>query len=222
MQMAPSFDTVGWLARDAAMLRRVGALYVGASARTPRLLVAEDAFAICTPEVGAALRQAAARAEARPITLYAEGIPHWLDTFRPLQLNELFTTHGTWADAPGRRLSPLVSERIILAGQVTQEAVAAAWRAREALTARLHDMLGDDGVILLPTAHDLPPRVGAPIADQIAFRDRTLALTCVASLCRLPQVSIPAGLLDGVPIGLSLIGPPMGDALLLALAESLA
>lgn len=222
MPMAPSFDTVGWLARDAALLRRVGAQYVGTSATTPRLLIAEDAFAVCTPEVGAALRRAAARLEASPITLYAEGIPHWLDTFRPLQLNELFVTHGAWAGMPGRRLSPLVAERIALAGQVSPEAVAAAWRARERLTARLHDLLGDDGVILLPTAHDLPPRVGAPVAAQIEFRDRTLALTCVASLGRLPQVNIPAGLLHGVPIGLSLIGPPMGDALLLALAESLA
>jgi amidase len=76
-------------------------------------------------------------------------------------------------------------------------------------------------VILLPTAHDLPPRIGAPVAEQIAFRDRTLALTCVASLCRLPQLAFPAGTLAGLPIGLSLIGPPMGDALLLALAEQL-
>ncbi len=222
MPMAPSFDTVGWLAHDAALLRRIGAHYVGTSTTRPRLMVAEDAFALCTEAVGTALRRAAARTEARSVTLYAEGIPHWLDTFRPLQLNELFVTHGAWASAPGRRLSPLVAERIALAGQVPPAAVAAAWRARESLTARLHDLLGSDGVILLPTAHDLPPRIGAPVADQIAFRDRTLALTCVASLCRLPQVNIPAGLLDGIPIGLSLIGPPMGDALLLALAESLA
>lgn len=221
MPMAPSFDTVGWLARDGALLARVGAQYVPPTAMRPRWLIAEDAFAVCAPELGAALREAAARFEAAPITLYAEGIPHWLDTFRPLQLNELFVTHGTWAGVPGRRLSPLVAERITLAGQVPPEAVARAWRAREALAARLRDLLGEDGVILLPTAHDLPPRIGAPVAEQIAFRDQTLALTCVASLCRLPQLAFPAGTLAGVPIGLSLIGPPMGDALLLALAEQL-
>lgn len=222
MPMAPGFDTVGWFARDAALLRRIGAVYFGTAAAAPRLLLAEDAFAICTEPVGAALRAAAARLHALPVALYAEGIPHWLDTFRPLQLNELFVTHGAWAGMPGRCLSPLVAERIALAGKVPPDAVAAAWRRREALAARLHDLIGDDGVIILPTAHDVPPRVGASIADQIAFRDRTLALTCVASLCRLPQISIPADTLDGLPLGLSLIGPPMGDALLLATAESLA
>lgn len=224
MPMAPSFDTVGWLARDAAMLRRVGALYVGAAPlAAPRLLLAEDAFAVCTDEVGAALRVAAARlGDATPVTLYAEGIAHWLDTFRPLQLGELWATHGTWASMPGRRLSPLVGERIALAARVPQAAIARAWLARETLAARLRDLLGRDGMLVIPTAHDLPPRVGAPVDAQIAFRDRTLALTCVASLCRLPQVNIPAGMLHGAPIGLSLIGPPYGDAMLMAAAEAFA
>ncbi|WP_270935175.1 amidase [Falsiroseomonas oryzae] len=223
MPMAPSFDTVGWFAREAALLRRIGALYFGTAPASPRLLLAEDAFAICTPEVGAALRGAAARlGAARSVTLYAEGIPHWLDTFRPLQLGELWATHGTWASVPGRRLSPLVAERMLLAGQVPAAAIAAAWVAREALAARLHDLLGSDGLLVIPTAHDLPPKVGAPVADQIAFRDRTLALTCVASLCRLPQVNLPAGTVEGIPLGLSLIGPPHSDAMLLAAAETLA
>jgi len=224
MPMAPSFDTVGWFARDAALLRRIGALYFGtAGAGTPRLLLAADAFGVCTPPVATTLRAAAAQlGAATPVTLYAEGIGHWLDTFRPLQLGELWATHGSWASLPGRRLSPLVGERIALAGTVPADAIAKAWVAREALAARLRDLLGQDGVLAIPTAHDIAPRVGAPVADQIAFRDRTLALTCVASLCRLPQVNLPAGLVEGVPVGLSLIGPPHGDALLLAAAEALA
>ncbi|MBX9593462.1 MAG: glutamyl-tRNA amidotransferase, partial [Roseomonas sp.] len=73
-----------------------------------------------------------------------------------------------------------------------------------------------------PTAHDLPPRRNAPVSAQFAFRDNTLALTCIASLCRLPQVNIPAGTLDGVPFGLSLVAAPYQDAMLLAAAEALA
>jgi amidase len=224
MPMAPSFDTVGWFARDAALLRRIGALYFGeARVAVPRLLLAADAFAVCTDAAAAALRVAAARlGAATPVTLYAEGIDHWLDTFRPLQLGELWATHGTWASMPGRRLSPLVRDRVALAGTVPPEAIARASLAREALAARLRDLLAQERVLVMPTAHDIAPRIGAPVDAQIAFRDRTLALTCVASLCRLPQVNLPAGLLDGAPIGLSLIGPPNGDAMLLAAAEALA
>jgi amidase len=224
MPMAPSFDTVGWFARDAALLRRIGAPYVGrAEARATRLLLAEDAFDVCTAAVRDTLRSAAAKlGHATPTVLYAGGLAHWLDTFRPLQLGELWATHGTWASVPGRRLSPLVAERIALAGTVPADAIGAAWAAREALAERLRERLGHDALLLIPTTHDVAPRVGAPIADQIAFRDRTLALTCVASLCRLPQVNLPAGTVDGVPVGLSLIGPPHGDAMVLAAAEAMA
>jgi amidase len=82
-------------------------------------------------------------------------------------------------------------------------------------------LLGDDGVLILPTAHDLPPLRDAPVSAQIEFREKTLALTCVASLCRLPQINIPAVLVDGCPVGLSLIAGPRGDQLLLDLAEKI-
>ncbi|MBU8544603.1 MULTISPECIES: amidase [Roseomonadaceae] len=223
MPMAPSIDTVGWFARDAALLRRIGEVFFGpAPDITPRLLIAEDAFEIPLPTLGAALRDAAQNlGPAQGITLYAEGAAHWLDTFRPLQLGELWTTHGTWAREPGRKLSPAVADRIELAATVTPDAIALAWRERERLTARLHALLGRDGILVIPTAHDLPPLRDAPVSAQVAFRDRTLALTCVASLCRLPQVNIPAGTLDGIPIGLSLVGAPYQDAALLAAAETL-
>lgn len=223
MPMAPSFDTVGWFARDAATLRRVGEAHFGPAPRVaPRLLLAEDAFDLCVPEVAAALRDAAARLGAtRAVPLYTDGPAEWLDCFRPLQLAELFASHGTWAMQPGRRLSPAVAERMAIAAKVPADAVAAAGRRREALAARLRDLLGTEGVLVLPTAHDIAPLRGASVAAQIEFRDRTLALTSVASLCRLPQISIPAGEVGGAPVGLSLVGPPFGDGMLLAAAESL-
>lgn len=224
MPMAPSIDTVGWFARDAALLRRVGELYFDKpAATTPRLMVAEDAFAIPAAPLGGAMRAAAARlGSAASIDIYAEGIAHWQDTFRPLQLGELWATHGNWASVPGRRLSPAVRDRLVLAAKVTREDVAAAWLRREALAMRLRALLGDDGILVIPTAHDLPPLRDAPVEAQFAFRDSTLALTCIASLCRLPQVNIPAGTLEGVPFGISLVAGPYRDAMLLAAAEALA
>jgi amidase len=76
-------------------------------------------------------------------------------------------------------------------------------------------------MLIIPTAHDLPPFLDAGVDAQIAFREKTLALTCVASLCRLPQINIPAATVDGCPVGLSLIAGPRGDERLLAFAEQL-
>lgn len=224
MAMAPSFDTVGWLARDPATLRRVAEAYFGpvGESSAPRLLLARDAFDIPVRGIGEMLLKVAAElGPTREVTLYAEGVDYWLDTFRPLQLYDLWSTLGGWGMEPGRTLSEAVDQRIKLSATVDPTAHAEAVIRREALTDRLIDMLGDDGLMILPTAHDLPPLLEAGVSAQIEFREKTLALTCVASLCRLPQINIPAGLVEGCPIGLSLIAGPRGDARLLAFAEKL-
>jgi amidase len=43
----------------------------------------------------------------------------------------------------------------------------------------------------------------------------------VASLCRLPQINIPAATVDGCPVGLSFIAGPRGDQRLLDLAQQI-
>lgn len=224
MAMAPSFDTVGWLARDPVTLRRVAECYFGPAGtlKAPRLLLARDAFDIPVGGIGEALLPIArSLGPSSEISLYQEGIGHWLDVFRPLQLRDLWSTLGGWGTRPGRHLSPAVDERIKLSSTVKPEAVAAAVPAREALTDRLVELLGDDGIIIIPTAHDLPPLRDAPVTAQIAFREKTLALTCVASLTRLPQIAIPAATFEGCPIGLSLIGSPRSEMQLLAVAEAI-
>jgi amidase len=158
---------------------------------------------------------------AKRFYLYSQGVEEWLDTFRPLQLNELWSTHGAWATAPGRVLSQAVRERIELSQTPRPADIARAVVHREALTQRLTSLLGEDGVLIIPTAHDLPPLREAPVSAQVAFREKTLALTCVASLTRLPQINLPVARVDGCPVGLSLIAGPRGDEHLLALAEEL-
>jgi amidase len=224
MAMAPSFDTVGWLARDATTLKRVGEIYFGpiGAFSTTRLLLARDAFDIPVKAIGEALLPVARTlGAASEVTLFAEGIDHWLDTFRPLQLSDLWSTLGAWGKMPGRRLSQAVDERIELSSNVDPEKFATAVVKREALTDRLVSLLGNDGVLVLPTAHDLPPRRDAPVSAQVEFREKTLALTCVASLCRLPQINIPATTVERCPVGLSLIAGPRGDQRLLYLAEKI-
>jgi amidase len=224
MAMAPSFDTVGWLAADAETFARVGEVYFGPlrGHGRARLMIARDAFDIPRPEIADVLLPVArSLGEADEIVLYEEGIDHWLDTFRPLQLYDLRATLGRWANVSGRVLSQSVSDRIKLSFTVRWQDVAPAIVRRETLTERLVQLLGDDGVVVIPTAHNLPPKREATLADLVDFREKTLALTCVASLTRLPQVSLPVATLEGCPVGLSLIGGPRADERLLSLARNL-
>lgn len=224
MAMAPSFDTVGWMARSPEIMSRVGEVYFGnRKPQSPtRLLLARDAFAIPNPRVAEALLPLAkSLGPVAEVDLYRGGVEHWLNTFRPLQLGDLHATLGTWAAMEGRHVSASIAQRMALAATVNAADIAPAARWREDLTSYMADLLGDDGVICIPTAHDLPPLIGGGLEQLIEFREKTLALTCVASLTRLPQLNIPATTVEGVPVGLSFIAGPRGDERLLALAADI-
>jgi amidase len=80
-------------------------------------------------------------------------------------------------------------------------------------------VLGLTGVLLIPTAGTIAPRLDMGKEELAQFRDRTLSLTAIAGLGHLPQVQVPAGLVDGAAVGVSLIGPRGSDRALLRLAE---
>lgn len=63
----------------------------------------------------------------------------------------------------------------------------------------------EDGILVLPTAPGPAPVKDAKGPELENRRLRTLQMTCIAGLSGLPQVTIPAGELDGLPIGLSFI-----------------
>jgi amidase len=86
--LARSFDTVGWFARDATMLRRVGEVLLGIGhPRTPsRLVIADDAFALAgagsIPAMVSALGSGIAVEHA---AVAPDGLEVWANAFRMLQ-----------------------------------------------------------------------------------------------------------------------------------------
>lgn len=227
--LAPSFDTVGWFARDAAMLRRVGETLLPPSPTPPprRLIVAIDAFASLPPATAAALEGAVATIAAtfgevveRPV--YTEGAAAWVETFRVLQGAEIAARHGEWIDRHRPSFGPGVRERFAWTRTIDPADVARAREERQRVAARMDELLNGEAWLLLPTGPGIAPRVGTPPSELEAFRARAFALLCLAGLARLPQVSLPLAILEGCPLGLSIIAPRGADrALVAGIAERL-
>jgi amidase len=89
---------------------------------------------------------------------------------------------------------------------------------RDKILVMLADMLRDDVLLALPTTPGPAPLREAPYEELDRVRDNTQALTCIAGLGALPQITIPAGLVGGAPVGLSLIAAKNRDEQLLSLA----
>ncbi len=214
VDLAASFDTVGWFARDAQMMRRVGdVLLPPAQQWVPkRLLIAEDAFAFAGAEITAALaapvtRLKAAFADHRAVRVHNDDPAAWPGIFRVLQGDEIRRRHGAWIDEYNPHFGPGIAERFQWTRTIDPAEVERMRPRREAGARHMDALLGDDAILCLPTAPGIAPRLATPAAELEAFRARAFALLSIAGLARLPQLSLPLGAMDGCPLGLSLIAP---------------
>jgi amidase len=229
--LQPSFDTVGWFARSADLFARVGAVLLPASPPRPalrRVLIARDVASVIDPGVADALAPAiAATQRLFAVTDMVDVAPGadlepWRQIARCASAAEAWAIHGAWIDSAAPRFAPPIAERFAWAKTVSAADAAQAEAQRRVIHARVHELVGADGVICLPTAPGPAPRLDATGDAVESFRQRTQRLTCIAGLTGLPQVSIPVARLNGLPIGLSLIGPAGSDAQLLAVCRQLA
>jgi amidase len=99
--------------------------------------------------------------------------------------------------------------------------IARAEAQRTAFAAHVDAALGGDGVVLAPVVHDVAFAPDAPLEIFDNFRHISQRMLCVAGLAGLPQVTWPAGMLNGAPWGVSLIGPRGSDLSLVRLAMTL-
>ena len=230
MAMAPSFDTVGWFANGPGVLRRVGAVLLQGSPakeRITRLLVASDAFAQADAEVAMLCRDFLDRgSKLLPSRVDANiaptGFDEWREAFRIVQAKEVWETFGAFVTQAKPKLGPGIRERMDFAATVTSDQ---AERSREILAgarAHIRAALPPGTVMALPTAPSIAPPLAATGEALELFRVRAMRLTCIAGLAGLPQINIPIGTVSAYPAGLSFVGWPGADEVLLDLACQLA
>jgi amidase len=214
VDLAASFDTIGWFARDPQTMRQVGdvLLPAGYDSLPKRLLVAKDAFAFAGLEVTSALAAPLARLKAafaghREIRVYAGEPAAWSGIFRTLQGDEIRRRHGAWIDAHNPSFGPDIAERFSWTRTIAAAEVERARPQREEVARHMDELLGDDGVLCLPSAPSIAPKLATPSAELEAFRARAFGLLSIAGLARLPQLTLPLGAMAGCPLGLSLIAP---------------
>jgi amidase len=231
--LAWSFDTCGLLATDGELLQRAARVLLQSSShRTTAgpaeplrsLVLATDLVAQADPAVATAVRDGAARlADELGIALTegsfgADRIPEWLQTFRARQMVEAWQANGRWITANQPRLGPGVAGRFAAARTTNPTAAVPATTAGIQVRRALEQALPNHAALILPSTATVAP---APDLDQAAnedLRTRTIGLTCLAGLAGAPAVSLPLGRVDGLPVGVCLLGRVGEDERLLAAA----
>ena len=214
--LAPSFDTVGPMARDVLMVIQLTDYYgdpvepLDSSGRSVRAALAWTEHA--DPVVRARVEEAAAL------------LPHVdrIDFPLPGDLNPAFQAEAAdvhrklfaeHADLYGEN----VRRKLEAAFAVTDEQVAASRAEREAYRERALEALDGFDVLLTPTMPMVPPPIG--IGD-LALRERMISLTRPFNASGWPALALPCGPAEhGLPASLQIAARPGDDVLVLAMGE---
>ena len=226
---APSFDTIGWFAREAHLLGRIGEILLGTglkSANRPRhAIIAVDAFAIADPSTASALLPAAERiaalAGSSEKCALSQQVPlaEWLAHQRAIQGREAWATFGEWIDAHNPRFAFEISDNFIRGMQIDDATLVAAREFQRARRADLMQVLKPDVIVCLPTAPFPAPPLGERRSAMWARRTAISTLTTIAGTLGAPQLNLPLARVDGLPAGLSILARPGADEMLLAFAR---
>ena len=223
---APSYDTIGWFARDAATFARVGeAVFGNAIAPGPpaRVVIADDLFGECDSAVADALRPIAGRvaglaSSSDTLSLAPDGVDGWAWQQNTLQSIQAWESVKDWIDAVNPRFSYMVTERYALGTSFTQADIEAARATRDRARRRIDDVAPPGTFLCFPTSPVVAPLRDQPLSGKRASQARIIRLTCMGGTTGRPQLSMPLGEVEGLPVGLSIMGNRGDDEALIGFA----
>jgi aspartyl-tRNA(Asn)/glutamyl-tRNA(Gln) amidotransferase subunit A len=97
-----------------------------------------------------------------------------------------------------------------------------AMRVRSQIQSSFRDLFGALDLLIAPTRFSLPDRADRPFDETPPKRPSVkgvgAGLVQAGNLCGLPAITVPCGFVNGLPIGLTIVGPPFLENRVLAFA----
>lgn len=140
---------------------------------------------------------------------------------RLLQRYEVKNNHGEWVDMAEPDLGPGISERVRDALRTTDENIGFCHSMKSELREALTLLLGDFGVLAIPTVPAPPPKLQTEVTSLENNLVRSFSLLSIAGVSGFCQVCIPLGMYDNLPVSVSLLAKHGSDGFLLNLVEIL-
>lgn len=217
--LAPSFDTVGWMARDLETLVKVGDVLLP-KATTPKIdkiLLEEQCWSFVEEPYLTLLKDIVEKLPLKKeyINVTQGDLSEWSDLFKTIQGKEAWAIHGKWIKKNNPEFEPAITTRFENASQVTEEDYVDAKSKQNEIILKMSKILNNDKVLVVPTTATVAPLKGANASSVETIRAQALKINSIAGLAGLPQVTVPIQTKDGLSIGLSFIAGKHFDRSLL-------
>lgn len=225
--LSPRFDTVGWLTRDLATIKRVGKVLLpsGFDLSLSHLIVGEiEGLESWTEQIQPLLEAIQdCFIIIQKIKISADLLDNASTAFRILQGREIWRVHGKWLEQNQPDLAPEISDRFTWCKSLTAEQEQQAEdAAREFINFWHTEIIAEgDRVLMIPTTPGAAPLLNTPAAELARYRSRLMGMTAPAGLTRAPQISLPYLTDEQAPWGISLIARSGCDLALLDCAIKL-
>ena len=219
--MAPSFDTIGWFAKDIQMFKKVGEVLLKNSDKSAanfvEFVIADDLLELADLDVQYAFKTFFKDkiTSIKKIRLSKIDKVEIADNFRILQGNEVKENVIPWINQNNPYISPEINSRIEMASKITADEVKKANGFRANLIKEIENSLPEGLIALFPTAPFSAPICGQDDASLGSYRKRLMELTSTAGMTSRPQISLPYLKVQNKPVGISLLGWKYSDEILL-------
>ncbi|KAK6795696.1 hypothetical protein RDI58_009151 [Solanum bulbocastanum] len=132
-----------------------------------------------------------------------------------LRRHEFKQNHLEWINAAKPNLDPVISSQMQGALEITDTNIDSCHAIRNEMRSALNDLLKDDGILVIPTVAEPPPKTGAKEIQSEDYQIRSYSFSSIASMSGGCQVCVPVGFHDKCPISVSFVARQGGDRFLL-------
>jgi aspartyl-tRNA(Asn)/glutamyl-tRNA(Gln) amidotransferase subunit A len=213
-------------ARPAAPGRYARAVRLEADAglRGTRIGVPRHVSDDVEPGVAGAVRDATRVLEGLGACLVEVDLPHAVHAQAaavPVMGAEAAAWHGRWLDERSAEYGVDVLERLRQGARTVAVDYLDGQRVRTVLQREFEAAFASVDVVVGPTVPIVAPRRGetqTPGPSGVAPRAVINRLTVLANMTGFPALSVPCGLVDGLPVGLQAMGPAQGEVTIGAVA----
>ena len=219
--MAPTFDTIGWFAKDVNTFKKVGFSILNQDDKTKTsfkdFVIAEDILELADLDIINLFNNYINNSfpEIKKIRLSKHNKDVIADNFRILQGGEIVENVIPWILKNKPKISPEINNRIEMAIKITKDEINQAVKFRENLKKEIELTLPEGLIALFPTTPFSSPKCGQSDEQLSSYRKKLMEFTSIAGMTSRPQISIPKFKDNTGPIGISLLGWRYSDEVLL-------